>query len=532
MKKNKNVSDSVAKQQTRSTVKKTSFVNLVISLLIQSLSLNKDDGEIRQFKNIGKYQLLRKIEKENSYTDSMVGCYTKNGKKFFIKTYSIDRKDYKNYFITGEWIVSNILYKVLKSKKGQIVTPKPIKIISFDNSTSLVYEFIDAKTLTLYSTNYQTKIFIQVIDELKKISTSLTRDEIKHLPKRSLFFYLISLPYLSLLAFFRTEGNFKIVMKAFLMTLEMLISQKINSRLSLAHRDLKPHNIMIKGSKIFLIDTGRMALTLPGYDLALLSLDPAYLSLTKNLEKELKIFISKFLKSYIAIQFADSSDSVGKKYWKFLRTEYTTQQSFPKKNNFSISLLFSKSILAYRYFYHMLFSNFYHLGARVTFKQGVSIHNGKHIYLGDRVYLEKNVTLKFLEEFENFGYKLPNLKIDNGVTVGVGTIIAAAKLIHIKKDVLIASYCFIGDHDHEYSNINIPIRDQGYKNVKEIIIEKGAWIGANSTICSGVTVGKNSVVGANSVVTGDIPQFSLAVGIPAKVIKKFSLITKKWEEIE
>lgn len=180
----------------------------------------------------------------------------------------------------------------------------------------------------------------------------------------------------------------------------------------------------------------------------------------------------------------------------------------------------------------MIFTNFYHLGARVSFKEGVNIENGRYISLGDKVFLEKNVTLKVLEEFSNYGFRIPNLKIDSGVLVGKGTIIAAAKFIHIKKDVLIASNCYIGDHDHEYSNINIPVRDQGYKNVKEVVIEEGAWIAANVTICSGVTVGKNSVIGANSVVTQDIPPYSLALGLPAKVVKRYNSTTKKWEKVK
>lgn len=200
-------------------------------------------------------------------------------------------------------------------------------------------------------------------------------------------------------------------------------------------------------------------------------------------------------------------------------------------NSFSLSEIFYRYILGFRYLYHLLFSNFYHLGARITFRKGVTIYNAKHISLGDGVYLEENVTLKFLEEFTKYGYKIPNLKIEDGVIIGTGTAIAAAKFIHIKKNVLIAPHCFIGDHDHEYRDITIPIRDQGYKNVKEIIIEEGAWIAANSTICSGVTIGKNSVVGANSVVTNDIPPFSLAVGNPAKVVKKFNTATNKWEKI-
>lgn len=191
----------------------------------------------------------------------------------------------------------------------------------------------------------------------------------------------------------------------------------------------------------------------------------------------------------------------------------------------------NRGILAFRYLYHLLFSDFCHLGTKVTFGSGVTIHNAKYISLGNRVYLEKNVTLKFLEEFIKYGYKRPNLKIEDAVTIGAGTIIAAAKFIHIKKNVLVAPHCFITDHDHEYRDITIPIRDQGYKNVKKIVIEEGAWIAANSTICSGVTIGKNSVVGANSVVVSDIPDFSLAVGVPAKVVKRFNTATKVWKAL-
>jgi len=305
-------------------IKKPSFVSLAIGVLMHSLRLNKYDGEIRQLKHIDKYQLLTAIKKENGGTDCSIGCYTKNGRKFFIKTFEADQKDYRNYFIISEWFISNLLYKTLKSKKSQITTPKPIRIISSDKSISLVYEFIDGKTLSLFSTSYQTKVFIQIITELKRISSLLKKDEIELIPKRSIFFYLISLPYVSLLTFFRNDRNFKLLIKAFLITLTMLLSQKINSKLSLAHRDLKPHNVMIKDSKIFLLDTGRMVLTVSGYDLALLSLDPTYISLTQSLEKKLKTPASKFLKSYIAIQFADCTVSVGmgSKFWEFLKTEY------------------------------------------------------------------------------------------------------------------------------------------------------------------------------------------------------------------
>lgn len=201
-------------------------------------------------------------------------------------------------------------------------------------------------------------------------------------------------------------------------------------------------------------------------------------------------------------------------------------------NVFSLLKTFSKSILGFRYLYHQMFSDFYHLGGRVTFGSGITVHNPEYIFLGNKVFLNKNVTLKFLEEFAEDNFKKPALKIDDEVTIGECTVVAAAKFIHIEKDVLIGPHCFIGDHDHQYRNVTIPIRDQGYKNIKRIVIKAGAWIGSGSTICSGVTVGKNSVVGANSVVTQDVPDFSLAVGAPAKVVKKFNFSANKWVSVE
>lgn len=305
-------------------INESSFISLVIGSLIHSLGLKKSEGKIRQLNKIENYELLTPISKENGFMDFSVGCYTHKGKKFFIKTLEADKKDYRYYFIFSEWFMSNVLYKASKSQKSKITTPKPIKIISSYNSVSLVYEFVNGKLLSSFSTSYQTKIFIKIINELNKISSLLKKDEIRFIPKRGIAFYLLSLPYLSFLTFFRTDLNMKLHTKAFLITLKMLHSQKINSKLVLAHRDLKPHNVIIKDSKVFLLDTGRIALTLPGYDLALLSLDPAYTSLTKGLEKRLKTQSYNFLKSYIAIQFADRSASVGmgRKYWEFLKTEY------------------------------------------------------------------------------------------------------------------------------------------------------------------------------------------------------------------
>ena len=184
-----------------------------------------------------------------------------------------------------------------------------------------------------------------------------------------------------------------------------------------------------------------------------------------------------------------------------------------------------------RYFYHKLFSGFYHLGWKVAFDRNVRVTNPKYISLGDYVSLDIDSELAVINGHYKYSYdyRNPALIIEAGVGIGKGTIIFALKSIRIKKNAMIGPYCFIADYDHGYQDVTKPIVHQPLTNINPVIIEEGAWIGAHATICSGVTIGKNAVIGAGSVVTKDIPSNSLAVGIPAEVIKRFNFKTKSWE---
>ncbi len=186
-------------------------------------------------------------------------------------------------------------------------------------------------------------------------------------------------------------------------------------------------------------------------------------------------------------------------------------------------------IFGLKYLYFRLFYGFYHLGWPVGFGTGVSVRNAKFISLGDNVSLDNNVVLQLSEEYRKYGSDTPKLEIEDKVTIGSGTVISAAQHILIKKNVLVSQHCFIGDHDHEYKDINIPIRYQGLRNVRSVVIGEGAWIGANVTVCSGVTIGKNSVIGANSVVKEDVPDYAVAAGSPAKIIKRYDEKSKTWK---
>lgn len=98
--------------------------------------------------------------------------------------------------------------------------------------------------------------------------------------------------------------------------------------------------------------------------------------------------------------------------------------------------------------------------------------------------------------------------------------------IAIEDDVMLGPGVHIYTNNHSFSNPVIPFIDQGYDDVKEVVLKRGCWIGANTIILAGVVIGKNSVIGAGSVVTKSIPDNSVAVGSPAKVIKKIGQLKK------
>lgn len=93
---------------------------------------------------------------------------------------------------------------------------------------------------------------------------------------------------------------------------------------------------------------------------------------------------------------------------------------------------------------------------------------------------------------------------------------------------------FVADYNHEYVNPNIPIKDQGNRAKKDdrVLIERGTWIGTNAVIVGNVHIGKNCVIGANSVVTKDIPDYSIVGGVPAKIIRRYNKETKSWERVK
>jgi acetyltransferase-like isoleucine patch superfamily enzyme len=116
-----------------------------------------------------------------------------------------------------------------------------------------------------------------------------------------------------------------------------------------------------------------------------------------------------------------------------------------------------------------------------------------------------------------------NVIIGNNVTIPEGTRLFAdptdptAEII-IEDNVLLAPNVSIYCSTHSFNDITIPIQNQPFTN-KTTTLREGCWIGINVVILPGVTIGKNSVVGANSLVNKDVPDYCVAVGSPAKIIR-------------
>jgi acetyltransferase-like isoleucine patch superfamily enzyme len=92
--------------------------------------------------------------------------------------------------------------------------------------------------------------------------------------------------------------------------------------------------------------------------------------------------------------------------------------------------------------------------------------------------------------------------------------------ITIEDDVMLGSSVHIYVHNHKFDDPTLPIIDQGHYPSEPVLLERGSWIGAGTIILPGVTVGKNAVVGAGSVVTQDVPAFTVVVGNPARVFRQ------------
>lgn len=172
----------------------------------------------------------------------------------------------------------------------------------------------------------------------------------------------------------------------------------------------------------------------------------------------------------------------------------------------------------------MFLSNFKSLGEPSNFGKNNIIKNPKYIEIGTNFFAMDRLRIEAWDEYENQKFT-PKIKIGNNVAFNTDIHIGCINAIEIGDNCLFASRIYITDHQHgDTSNGMIAIAPAKRKLISKgpVIIENNVWIGEGVSILPGVTIGENSVIGTNSVVTKNIPKNSVAVGIPAKVIKQLA----------
>ena len=110
------------------------------------------------------------------------------------------------------------------------------------------------------------------------------------------------------------------------------------------------------------------------------------------------------------------------------------------------------------------------------------------------------------------------LTVGDKCVLGRGVSINSYLDVEIGAAVLFADDIYLSDFDHKYADLTVPIKDQGIAKSR-VRIEPDVWLGTKVTVVRGVVIGHGAVVGANAVVTHDLPAYSVSVGVPARVIK-------------
>ena len=174
------------------------------------------------------------------------------------------------------------------------------------------------------------------------------------------------------------------------------------------------------------------------------------------------------------------------------------------------------------YFKHSKKFKYYHMYCDII--NPVRIDGSEFIEIHQGAVIQKNSWLLAMKISE----KTPLLSIGCGCHLGYRNHITAVEKVVLGKKVLTACNVYISDNCHSFLDIRIPIMDQPVIFKNEVNIGDGSWIGENACVL-GVSIGKNCIVGANSVVTKAVPDYCVVAGAPAKIIKYFDEKTNCWK---
>jgi acetyltransferase-like isoleucine patch superfamily enzyme len=186
-----------------------------------------------------------------------------------------------------------------------------------------------------------------------------------------------------------------------------------------------------------------------------------------------------------------------------------------------------------KFYYRYIITVFFYkpflgkLGLNTVVYSPIRFTGLRYIHLGKRITIFSGARIEMVDRYGSQRFK-PSLTIGDGTSINQNCHITCAEEIVISNEVLITSNVTITDIIHPYMDISIPISRQP-------LITKGVYIGErtsiyqNAVILPGVKIGKHCVIGANSVVNTEIPDYSVAVGNPARVVRQYNTMSGRWE---
>lgn len=167
-------------------------------------------------------------------------------------------------------------------------------------------------------------------------------------------------------------------------------------------------------------------------------------------------------------------------------------------------------------------------GKDVYIESGVVIIRPRFVHLGDHVRIKRNTSINLHPKDKNS--KEGILFLGNHVMISEGCIISACNRIVIEENVGISPYVMIIDSSRKPGPIDRPSKEQDLE-IGYVHIGADSWIAYNACILPNVTIGKHCIIGALSVVNEDVPPYSVAVGSPAKVVKRFDFDRREWVKV-
>jgi lipopolysaccharide O-acetyltransferase len=164
---------------------------------------------------------------------------------------------------------------------------------------------------------------------------------------------------------------------------------------------------------------------------------------------------------------------------------------------------------------------FAEFGARSVIEPPVRLQGEGRIAVGDDVFVGAQSWLQVLDGPD----RGVALTIGDGTSIAGSCVLSAAVSIRLGRKVLLARNVYIADHSHAFADTTRAVLDQGIAKVEPVEIGDGAWLGQNVVVGPGVRIGRGAVVGANSVVLEDVPDYSVAVGSPARVVRELEAVS-------